>query len=91
MSNKSSPKSFGKSASLPPYVGEYTLSLRMLAVTCTMRNEALRSVTEHYGTLRDVMGRYGRVADRYETLRVCYGALTERYGTVMENTDFAHQ
>ena len=38
----------------------------------------LQSVTEHYGALRDVMGRYG-------TLRERYGTLTERYGIVTEN------
>jgi len=41
--NKYSPKSFGKSASLP-HVRVCTLPLHVLAVACTMRNEALWSV-----------------------------------------------
>ena len=55
--NKSSPKSFGKSVSLP-HVGVCTLPLRVLAVACTMRNEALRSVAWRYGTLRNRYGKY---------------------------------
>jgi len=51
--NKSSPKSFGKSASLP-HVGECTLSLCVLAVACIMRNKALQKryggVTKSYGS-----------------------------------------
>jgi len=35
-----------------PHVGECTVPLRVLAVACTMRNEALRSVAGRYGTLR---------------------------------------
>ena len=46
-----------------PYVRECTLPLYVLAVACTMRNEALRSV----------MGRYGSVTGRYRTLRNRYG------------------
>jgi len=42
--------------------------------------EVLWSVTEHYGALRDVTGRYGSVTD----------LLTELYGTVKENINFAH-
>jgi len=49
--DKSSAKSFGNSASLL-HVGECTLPLFVLAVACAMRNEALRSVTGRYGTLR---------------------------------------
>jgi len=64
-----------KSASLP-HVGECTLQLCVLGVACTMRNEVLWGVTEHYGALRDVTERYGSV--------------TKRYGTVTENIDFAH-
>jgi len=48
--------------------------------------EALWGVAEHYGTLQSVVGCYKSVADRYRT----YGIVTERNGTVMENTDFAH-
>ena len=63
-----------------PHVGECTLPLPVLAVACTIRNEALWSVTR----------RYGSVTGRHETLRQRYGALTERYETVTENIDFAH-
>jgi len=47
-----------------PHVRECTLPLPVLAVACTMRNQALsytalRNVSEHYGALRDVMKRYG--------------------------------
>jgi len=41
-----------------PHVGECTLLLRVLAVACTMRIEALRDVM---GALRCVTGRYGSV------------------------------
>jgi len=65
---------------------------------------ALHSVMEHYrsdaGALQDVCG----VTEHYETLRdvnealqkCCgslrnqYGAVTECYGTIMENINFAH-
>jgi len=40
-----------------PHVGECTVPLRVLAVACTVRMEALRIVTGRYGTLRN---RYGK-------------------------------
>jgi len=40
-------------------------------------------MVECYGTLRSIAGCYESVADRY-------GAITLRYGMVMENIDFAH-
>jgi len=56
-----------------PHLGECTLPLRLLAVTCTMLNEALRkryrTLRERYGTLRNVryapyapsvVGHYGK-------------------------------
>jgi len=39
------------------------------------------------------MKRYGALHDVTEALRIvtgCYGALTERYGTIRENIDYAH-
>jgi len=39
------------------HVGECTLPLRVLAVACTMHNEALRSVTGRYGTLQKITER----------------------------------
>jgi len=72
-----------------PHLGECTLLLRVLAVACTMRNEALRSVTGCYGSVTGLMERYGSVAvgtlwNFTERLDV-----TESYGTVTENIDFA--
>jgi len=53
-----------------PHVGQCTLSLCVLAVACTMHNEALRkryralqNVTERCRTLRDVTKRYGSVTE----------------------------
>jgi len=42
--NKSSPKTFGKSASLPPRQRMHSHTA-YATVACTMRNKALRSVT----------------------------------------------
>jgi len=53
-----------------PHVGECTVPLRVLAVACTVHNETLR---KRYGALWNVMERYGSVADRYRTIRNCYG------------------
>ena len=39
------------------HVGECTVPLHVLAVACTMRNEALRSVTGRYGRLRNTTER----------------------------------
>jgi len=78
MKNKSSQSHLGR-ARRYPHVRECTLPLRVLAIACRMRNEALRSV----------MGRCGSVTGRYRTLRERYGALTQRYGTDTENIDFA--
>ena len=69
-----------------PIVEEYTVPLRVLAVACTMRNEALRDVMGAYvtgccGALRNITEHCGTFGH--------YGALTERYGTVTENIDFA--
>jgi len=74
--------------------------MRVLALACTMRNETLRIVTERYGTLQKRYGvsqraveHYGALHDvtgRYGTFRDRYSALMERYGTIMENIDFAH-
>jgi len=53
----------------------------------------LRNVAECYGTLRCVAGRYRRLWNVTEALRIVtesYGAVTERYRTVTENIDFAH-
>ena len=65
----SPPQSHLGRACCEPHVGECTLPLRVLAVACTMRNEALQSVT----------GRYVSVTRRYRTLRKrymgCCGAL----------------
>jgi len=47
----------------------------VLAVACTMRNEALRSVTE---ALRIVTGRYGMLWKRYGVLR----SVIEHYGSL---------
>jgi len=76
MTITSPPQSHFGRASRHPHVREYTLPLCVLAVTYTMRNEALRSAAWHYGTLRIVTE--------------CYRALTERYGTIKENIDYAH-
>ena len=53
-----SPTSHLEKACPYPHFGECTLPLRVLAVACTMRNEALRSVTGRYGTLRNRYGKY---------------------------------
>ena len=36
-----------------PHVGECTLPMCVLAVACTMRNEALRSFTGRYGSVTE--------------------------------------
>jgi len=66
------PKLIENSASLPPrrriHSPAQSHCMRMLAVACTMCNEALRSVTGRY---ESVTGRYGMlqsVAGRYGTL-----------------------
>jgi len=51
----------------------------------------LCSIMEHYRASKDVMERYGSIENSYRTIRECYGALTERNGTVKENIDFAYQ
>ena len=48
---KSPPQSHMGRARPYRHVGECTLPLRVLAVACTMRNEALRSVAYRYGTV----------------------------------------
>jgi len=53
--NKSSQSHLGRARHYP-HIRECTLPLRVLAVACTMRNEAygaLRIVTEHYGALTE--------------------------------------
>jgi len=66
----------------------------------------LQDVMEHYRALQNVMERYGSIAEALEcygalqnimkhcaTLRdvtESYGSVADRYGTVTENTDFAH-
>jgi len=60
-------------------VGECTFPLRVLPVACTMRNEALPSVT---GALRGVTERYRSAAHRCRTLRNVTGALRSSYGTL---------
>jgi len=82
--NKSSPKSFGKNASLQP--SRRRMHSPASCVSCIICNvtEPLQNVTEgaeRYGAVRSVAGRYG-------TLREHYGAVTLRYGTISENVDF---
>jgi len=52
--NKSSQSHLGRERRYP-HVGECTLPMRVLAVACTMRNEALR---KRCASLRDVTERY---------------------------------
>ena len=47
---------------------ENALSLRVLAVACTMRNETFTNVTEHCRTLQNVLETLWGVAERYGTL-----------------------
>jgi len=61
-----------------PYIGECTLPLHVLAVACTMHNEALWGIMERYGsdvhhyrTLQSAAGHYGTLQKRYG----CCGAL----------------
>jgi len=61
-----------------PHLGECTLPLHTLAVACTMRNEALRTLRERYGALQNVMEVLQIVTGRYETLQ----SIAERYGTL---------
>jgi len=72
------PQSHLRRARCYPHIRQCTVPLRVLAVACIMRKEALR---KRYRALRDVMEALG--------LRERYGALTKRYGTVMKNIDFA--
>jgi len=58
-----------------PHVGECSLPLHVLAVACTMHNEALQKccaslpdVTECYRALRDVTERYGSVTGCFRAL-----------------------
>jgi len=74
-----------------PHIGEYTVPLRVLAVACTMREEALR---KRYVMLwernRSVAEALQAVAERYGTLRSVagrYGSFTELLR--MENIHFA--
>ena len=71
-----------------PHVGECTVPLPVLAVACTMHNEALRHITERYGstvhrygTLRNVTEHRGTLWNVIEVLRKryrCCQALTLR-------------
>jgi len=110
--NKSSPKSFGKSVSLPPHQRMHSPTA---CASFTMRNttkllpyvtEALQSITGRNGSimelLRSIMERYrallnitGALWRRcrmlrgvMETLRKCYGALTEHYRTITKKHRF---
>jgi len=70
------PRSFGKSASLPP---RRRMHSPTACASCTMRNatKLLWNATEAslkcYGTLQSAVGRYRSVADRYGTLQNRYG------------------
>jgi len=102
----SPPQSYLGRAHHYPHIGECTLSLRVLAVTCTMHYKVLRkhygalqnrcaslqNVTEHYGT-------FGSIAEALQGVLVLqsvtkhYGALqdvTECYESITKNIDFAH-
>ena len=95
-SNKTMPKSFGKSASLSPHrkMHSPTACVSVCALACTMRNEALWDITGHYETLRkhcaslwDVTEHYRALWDiieHYGSVTGCCGMLrniTERYGS----------
>jgi len=45
------------------HLGECTVPLCVLAVACTMHNEALQGLTEHY---RRVADHYGTVTEKYQ-------------------------
>ena len=89
----SPPQSFGKSASLISSENSFSPALHVLAVVCTMRNEAFTygMLLEHCASLTDVTEHYGALRDFTEALRI----VTERYRalTVLrnltENIDFA--
>jgi len=79
-----------------PHVGECTVPLPVLAVACTMHNEALRHITERYGstvhrygTLRNVTEHRGTLWNVIEVLRKRYRVLpsvniTKHYRSIME-------
>ena len=86
----SPPQSYLRRVHCYPHVCGCTLPLCVLAVACTMHNEALTkrcaslwNVIECYRMLQSIAGHYGTLWERYR-------APTERYGTVTENIDFAH-
>jgi len=64
------------------------------------RYRMMQNITEHYRPLPDVTELYGNVAEALQgvaehsgTLWIvigCYRTITERYGTITENIDFAH-
>jgi len=79
--NKSSQSHLGR-ARRYPHVGEWTVPLCVIAVACTMHNEALWSITEslwgvaeHYGTLQSVVGRYRMLQKRCGSIMGCFGVL----------------
>jgi len=49
-----------------PQVREWTLLLHVLAVACTMRNQALWNVVDHYGMLWHSYARYGTVTENID-------------------------
>ena len=64
-----------------PHVGECTLPLCVLAVHCTMRNVMK--------LLQNVTG--AECCRRYENVTEALRMVTERYRTVTNYVDFAHQ
>jgi len=76
------------------HVGECTLPLPVLAVACTMRNEALQKcctslwdIMEHYRALRDVTEHYRSITGccgALQSIAGCYRTLQKLCGSVME-------
>jgi len=73
----SPPQSYLGRAHCYPHIGECTVPLRVLAVACTVHNEALwkhyGSIAHRYKTLQNVMERY-----------IALQEITERYGSITE-------
>jgi len=70
-------------------ISEHCSTLRNVTEALWKRYEVLQTVTKHYGALWNVMERQGSIAGHYGMLWEHYIALTERYGTITENIDFA--
>jgi len=83
MTNKSSQSHLGRVRRYP-HVGECTLPLRVSAVACTMRNEALRIITGRY---RSVTGHYGMLWKHCASLWNVMEAFWKRHGVLLSITE----